>query len=281
MAPKPSDKNIQYGDVKRFVEEQSDFLFELRVLAKLRELSFDCEHSGTYEDPVSKKVREFDILAGKRKANFSIGLSVECKNLKKSFPLVVHCTRRNEIEAYNEIVAVLHQNREPRQIDFTNTARAIHLIDEDSIYKIGRIVGKSTDQIYIPLPDSNNKTNKDIICKTDAEVFDKMSQAINSSYKLIQDTNRLAPPLNVFICPILVVPDETLWSVTYNSTEPHDYSINSAEHISYYIGKKWETSEPLPAQRLTYTLSHLEIVTIGHLEQLVTNFLSFEAVFES
>jgi hypothetical protein len=40
-----------------FVANDSDFAFEMKVLAQLRNLEFDCKHSGTYQDPVSDKIR--------------------------------------------------------------------------------------------------------------------------------------------------------------------------------------------------------------------------------
>jgi hypothetical protein len=165
MPPKHPPKDIELKDVEEFIETQSDFLFELRVLDRLRDLSFTCEHSGTYEDPVSKKVREFDILATINERDLAICLSVECKNLKKSFPLVVHCTRRNEVEAYNDIVIVEGQTELTKFEPLSNPAKIHCLRGRSSIYKTGRIVGKSTDQI--------SRDDKGELRKNDSEVFEK------------------------------------------------------------------------------------------------------------
>jgi hypothetical protein len=269
--PKISPDDIQFDDIKEFIEKESNFAFELRVLDKLCALSFICEHGGTYEDPVSKKIRQFDILARKRDGKFNITLSVECKNLKKNFPLLVHCTQRTPVESYHEIVVIKHSQNQSREMDFSNLAEPRRLRSSKSIYKTSLPVGRGTDQIY--------RDNQNVLSSNDSGAFEKISQAINSSYKLVQEANKKERVESVFICPVLVIPDETLWSVNYDSTELHNWQIEPINHVSLYIGKEWETSELLPIQRLRYKLSHLEIITIGSLEQVVAEFLGLNAVF--
>jgi len=46
---------------------------------KISQLGFDCRHSGTYEDPITAKTREYDIRADKRKDNFIFRSAIECK----------------------------------------------------------------------------------------------------------------------------------------------------------------------------------------------------------
>ena len=46
MAPKLRPDAIGVDEMKCFLETESDFDFELRVLHKLRELNLDCEHGG-------------------------------------------------------------------------------------------------------------------------------------------------------------------------------------------------------------------------------------------
>lgn len=83
---KLKDEKINVQDVNEYLEKYSDFSFEIKVLKKLVSLGFQCEHSGTYEDPTTKKTREFDIRAWKidqlgKKTTFRFCLAVECKNL--------------------------------------------------------------------------------------------------------------------------------------------------------------------------------------------------------
>ena len=59
LSPDP----ITESDVKRYLNNYSDFSFELQVLKKFVDLGFKCSHSGTYEDPVTSKSRQYDIRA--------------------------------------------------------------------------------------------------------------------------------------------------------------------------------------------------------------------------
>jgi hypothetical protein len=52
---------IGVAELTKYLETESDFDFELRVLHSLQDIGVNCEHGGHYEDPVTKKSREFDI----------------------------------------------------------------------------------------------------------------------------------------------------------------------------------------------------------------------------
>ena len=55
--------SISGKDIADFVANDSDFAFEMKVLGILRQHGLECLHSGTYQDPVSDKIRQFDIRA--------------------------------------------------------------------------------------------------------------------------------------------------------------------------------------------------------------------------
>ena len=52
---------ITQSDLEEYLSDYADFSFELRVLKVLTDLKLQCQHGGTYEDPVTGKSREFDI----------------------------------------------------------------------------------------------------------------------------------------------------------------------------------------------------------------------------
>lgn len=64
MARLKSDP-ITKADLDEYLENYSDFSFEVRILNTLIDLGFSCEHRGSYTDPATKKLREFDIRATK------------------------------------------------------------------------------------------------------------------------------------------------------------------------------------------------------------------------
>ena len=99
-----SDSPITEADLREYLKTRADFAFEMRVLKTLRNLGFECEHGGTYKDPITQKVRQFDIRARRTQGPFHLWLAVECKNLQAGRPLLVHAVARRETEAYHQLV---------------------------------------------------------------------------------------------------------------------------------------------------------------------------------
>src|SRR6266511_5157163 len=105
MASKLLPDLINQTDIEEYLNDFADFSFELRVLKELIDLHHQCQHGGTYDDPITGKSREFDIRAlFEDEEVLRIHLSVECKNLQPNFPLVMHSLRRKENESYNELI---------------------------------------------------------------------------------------------------------------------------------------------------------------------------------
>ena len=106
---KLKDTAISKEDINEYLQNYSNFSFEIYALRKFISAGFSCQHAGTYEDPVTKKTREFDIRARKyieldAALHLNICFSVECKNLRDNFPLVVHCMPRDESECYLDLI---------------------------------------------------------------------------------------------------------------------------------------------------------------------------------
>jgi hypothetical protein len=72
---------IKADDLIAYLDDYSDFSFEIQVLNALIASEFTCEHGGTYDDPVTNKPREFDIRATRNFEKHLLRLAVECKNL--------------------------------------------------------------------------------------------------------------------------------------------------------------------------------------------------------
>lgn len=92
--PQQSPVTITSTEIEKWVDADSDFGFELQVFSSLMLHCSKCEHAGTYKDPVTKKLRQFDIRCYIRGPRCMANLAVECKNLTDSFPLVVQCVPR-------------------------------------------------------------------------------------------------------------------------------------------------------------------------------------------
>ncbi len=79
--------------IKETIESKSTYAFEAKIMDVLNSAGYHCTHSGTYEDTITGKLREYDIQGQKssetaRRA-FSHHIAVECKLLDSGNPLLV------------------------------------------------------------------------------------------------------------------------------------------------------------------------------------------------
>jgi hypothetical protein len=269
---------ITLTDIEEYLANYADFSFELRVLKELTGLNLQCQHGGTYDDPVTGKSREFDIRALSKKTYrhqsrrmiIRVHLSVECKNLRDNFPLVLHCMKRKKNESYNELIYTSDPEKRYESGSMTaaldsnvKSVRAVKL----PLYPEGEYVAKSADQI-------GRRTDRTIIAN-DGGVFEKISQAINSSRDLISAANNLdadeKTEFLTFVCPVLVIPDSTLWQVRYSDDGARMGPPEPIKHVTYFIGKEWSVGTHL--QRLSYSISHLEVLTFSEINNFVTQYL--------
>ena len=228
---------IQRSDIEEYLNSYSDFAFELRVLHKLNELNgARCQHGGVYKDPITGKDREFDIRAlfergdTRHQCFLRLHLSVECKNLRDNFLLVVHSVRRKQTDSFHELV----QTYERRDIDSVTRSEVIR--HKNTLYREGEFVTKSADQI-------GRRQHDNEIIANDGEAFGKISQAINSARDLIAQAcspkGRQECPYFNFICPVLVIPDDRLWQVSYEDDGAMSGPPEPIRRVSYFIGKKY------------------------------------------
>lgn len=270
---------ITLTDIEEYLANYADFTFELRVLKELTSLNLQCQHGGTYDDPVTGKSREFDIRAlsirtrpyKSQRMLIRLHLSVECKNLHDNFPLVLHCLKRKKNESYNELIYTSDPEKRYESGSMAaalesnvKSIRAVKL----TLYPEEEYVAKSADQI-------GRRGDRTIIAN-DGGVFEKISQAINSSRDLISAANDLEAnektEFLTFVCPVLVVPDSTLWQVKYSDDGARTGPPEPVKHVTYFIGKEWSVGSHL--QRLSYSISHLEILTFSEINNFVTQYLT-------
>lgn len=263
--PKSEGKSIKVTDVKEYLGNYSDFAFELRVLKKIKKLGLSCEHAGTYRDPVTNITREFDIRASHQKRHSSLLLAIECKNLSSDHPLIVHCLHRSQKESYQQYIRGVARTKEYLEI-FEAPVDIKQFSGNDCVYPTQELVGKSTDQIY-------RKDGSGELRTGDSDVFHKISQAINSSFELVELAYNTHPGMNYCIWPILIVPDKTLWAVRYDDNGNVIGDPKQSDKLPYFIGKVWTVEGAHPVQPVKYTISHLDIVTFSALEEFVSEVL--------
>ena len=211
-------------------------------------------HGGTYEDPVTKKTRQYDIRAVKKNADRRISLAVECKALRDSFPLLVSRVPRTKDESHHEVIICQPPDRNRVHVGIPQTTRTVRLGHQHCIYDYAQPVGKATVQI-------GRKENGEI-ASGDAETFDKWSQALASIHGLIMDSTDIAErektDLTYHVAiPVLVVSDKTLWAVDYDSVTLRPSAPRHVDEATLFIEQEY--SQFMPACQ--YTISHLHLYT--------------------
>jgi len=142
--PRRIAQPLSQPDLVDFLAQGSDFAFEMASLAILRSLNLESEHAGAYVDPITNRIRSYDIRARWFGPNRSIRFAVECKNLRSTAPLVIHATPRLESEAYHTVIV---RHRIGGMLFQTPRER-------DNVYGAGESVGRQTDQ---PMKDDNGE----------------------------------------------------------------------------------------------------------------------------
>lgn len=260
MGKNLSDKAISEKDMLEYLKDFSDFSFEMKILKLARNMDLTCEHAGHYEDPVTKKSRQFDIRATYSHNKFRMFLPIECKNIQPNFPLLVSCVPRSESESFFSVAAIT---------DLLHHAAIRRVPLHPFVYRVGHQVGKATAQIG-----RLKEGGKDgAISAGDSDVYDKWSQSLASANELAGKAVRtMGTHRCQGVLPVLVVPDGTLWTVEYEEDGEMRSAPKLTDHISLFVGMQIETHSGTGLY-LTYTISHVEIVTEDGFHKLVKNTL--------
>lgn len=251
---------IGLADFEKYLNEESDFSFEMEVLKKFRDLQFSASHGGTYKDPITGKIREFDIRANINFGSFQLSLAVECKNIRSNFPLFAHQTARLDDEANVDIIYFL-KKKDHSRVMLWPEKRVI----KNDLFKKGELVAKKIDQV--------GRDSRDEIVSGDSQVFEKITQAVNSSFDLIRrNTCKNDVSFTSIISPWLVIPDNRLWGISYNDDGTRINPAKTLSYCSWLLNQSWFVESPT---RIQYVISNLEIVTFSKIEERVNQFLEF------
>ncbi|MFY3001865.1 hypothetical protein ACOTIX_22065 [Achromobacter xylosoxidans] len=239
MATKLKQDPILASDISEFMQSQDDFALELRVVKYARELQYQASHSGSYEDPVTGKARQYDLRADFSKRNCLVRLAIECKSLQNYFPLVVSHTPRRKEESYHELIESL-----PNHIPADKVKR------KGGLYQVGDPVGRATAQV-------GKSSSTDAWVSTDADTHEKWSQALASADGLVKKSPLGSVPQRhaTVILPVLVVSDGALWSIGYDDDGLQIQQPVLVDQTEMYVGR------PYMMDNRAYRISHLHICT--------------------
>jgi hypothetical protein len=280
---------IQPADIREAIEGEDDFRHEMRVGHILRNLhtptiTYDhapvvCEppeHGATYTDPITRKPRQFDYryrmwreVSPTHDSWQCVLLAVECKNLNPSFPLVVSGRERTEEEAYHTYIESVRDGG-GKGMSYSFFARKTGR--ESRIYAAGDFVGKQLSRLK-PSKDRNGKQKLDVDTGQQSDIYERWSQAVASSQELATNARSFAKVYSVdkycsFIMPVVVVPDESLWKVTYDATGTFQGDPVQTNDIRYFVATPFrEDNSNSPPW---FILTNIHFVTMTGFKKLLS-----------
>lgn len=266
------DAAITAPDIKEYLGTQDDFDLELFVYRTAKQLGLVASHGGTYEDPVTKKHRQYDVRASAERNQQRIDLAVECKALRPSFPLVVSCVPRAGDECFHHLILSRTRRPEPGEvysaIELAQPA-TLAIQGRYSVYHQGDSVGKSTTQI--------GRNDKGDFVAGDGDVFDKWSQALASADDLIAQASdaherHSTPMFLTAVIPVLVVSDGTLWIADYSDVGELQRDPWQVNELTLFVGRAYSSAFGDP-----FVLSHLHICTRTGISQFLSALVNHRA----
>lgn len=253
---------IGQAELEEFLQRTPDFVFELQCLHLLTRLEFDCDHGGSYSDPITQKTRQFDIRIYKKlglDSQTQICCAIECKNLSKENPLLVYCVTRSSAESFHHVLT-----SHPGPVFCTTS----HVKSDRTPYREGTFVGKSCTQVSFAKDQSRGVKYS----STDSEVYDRYAQALASIEELgnksAHASKQFSHDVHILLLPILVVPDGTLWRAGFDVDGRIVADPIAVDHCSFWVDRKYRIGNPIVSTELT--ISHLEFVTLTGLKHLMT-----------
>jgi hypothetical protein len=254
MTASPRVTPITGEDLRAYIDSQDDFAFEREVFHRANGMGLEAVHAGLYEDPVTNKPRQFDIRASKTVNDLQVRVTIECKGLSPTYPLLVSCVPRAAPESAHDVL--FRSDVASAGGRFTRVSN----IARSAAYPAGERVGKAMRQVK---RDSRGElTGGD-------EVFDKWMQALASAAELVELSARdLAAPRgavnHVAVLPILVVSDATLWVADHGSNGKLAGQPSQVTEVTFYLGRKY----PMAREGTVFTISHLHIYTRSHIHTM-------------
>lgn len=276
--PKPVE--ITANDLVDYLATESDFAFEAQTVKKMRDLGFQVQHGGTYTDTVTSKPRQFDIRATLASDRRVIRLAIECKNLKKTFPLLVTCLPRCDQEAFQHVTFSINLdtytfrefNRGPTSRAMQPRSRTLEISGSNCMYHLQKPVGKVLTQVQ--------RLDNQTFNVNDSEVYGKWSQAISSAEDLVTLAEEDGEQSSLGYCfsgiwPVLIVPSGTLWQCSFDFDGNQTSAPALTHRAQLFVAKECHPRSHFPPST-PYTFSHLEILTSDGLQQFIDQITNYD-----
>jgi len=268
--------SISPSEIQSIVLKEDDFGHEMRVGKVIRDIpDIKMQHGGTYIDSVTGKPRQFDFRCSMQKESAELNLAVECKNLNSLAPLVICGTKRQNDEAFHDLIGwrpgsgYAHVQYSSSPIPVTFRAKGDH-----AFYKPNNFVGKSLVRIK---PNQNKQAPSPFIADSDSDVYEKWAQALSSSVGLIETARQRAmlqrgAEYCTTVLPAVVVPDDSIWKVEYDDNGSVCGQPEQVNKCELFVGRNILLNDQVFPHHFKF--SHIHFFTISGFSSFLSDMAS-------
>ncbi len=260
----PNEQPFTQGEIEQFLADGrgADFLLELQVARLMDSADFKVELSGRYDDPVSGKVREFDVRAHRTDPwrGTTIWLSLECKNIPVHSPLLVMSSERVSGEEKFE-KAVYDDTPTPTSMTTMYNIVQVRSLFYNKIHYYGRAM--------VRLQRDRGSASISTAQKPSTELHSKWEQAVSSLAEKVILVGKGHAQISKehHFYPCIVVPNNTLWEVRYNADGSVKDNPTKRDFVYQHIWKECAFSKRPTQQSLR--LSKLHVFTVKGLNEFL------------
>lgn len=248
------------------------FGFEMRIGKIVRSIAdAEVQHTGTFTPlGLNEAPRQFDYRVYISREDLVLQLAIECKSLFIGSPVVVCGSARSEAESRHDLVVsdarFIAGRRGLIDVGLISTSKP------SAFYPAGHFVGKT---VIRPEPTS---VGKELVAGSgyrltgDSDIYDRWNQAVLHAcwmlHRAMDLHAREQSATFAVTLPIVVLPNETLWRLTYDSDGVVLEEPTMVDHETLFLGRRqWLGG----MAEVTGELSHLHFVTQAGLEAMVRN----------
>ena len=241
---------MRIGKILRGVEV-SNGVTELKV-----------SHGGLYHPlGFNQSQRQYDYRVLCAHGNRIIRLAVECKNFFPGSPVVVCGAPRAASESRLDLVVsdvrmvVEHGRGQQKRMGIGQIS------SPSALYPVGGFVGKS-----IVRPDPTASKEKEVVKGSgyrltgDGDIWERWNQSVSHAAVLAEiattESKRLGTLTFTSILPVVVVPEDCLWTITYNEDGTIEGDPVKVSVASLFIGSNHTVGDFASIQ-----LSHIHLMT--------------------
>lgn len=265
------DTTPKSDQITKLLSSSDSFGHELKIGALLKDLpNASVKHGGTYTDPSEQKPRQFDYRVLLEDGNREIRMAIECKSFSKNSPIVISGILRPDSEANHSII-VTRLDIDKLDRKFTSHYDTHAFSGQSSYYQSRFFTGKCIHKIK---PIKSQSTPFELT--GDGDIYTTLNQSIASCYDLCQNGTGYIHELHPFelhtaIIPIVVIPDDCLWTLAYNEAGEIISDASSTNYCEYFVGKNIKLRPNMAGgATAVLTITHLHIYTLSGFREFVS-----------